>query len=134
MLVGYRFWLLVLLVALAGPGVAGAQTWTAEQQELWRLEEQQWKMAAAKDLSWIDTMVHPNVSFWDVDWPAPRNRASLSRWARYDVQNNTTLEQELFPITIQITGPVAVVHYRYRVAMENFRKNARSSQAATRTC
>ena len=78
-------------------------------------------MAAAKDLSWIDTMVHSNVSFWDVDWPAPRNRASLSRWG-IRRQNNTTLEQELFLITIQITGPIAVVNYRYRLAMENFKK------------
>ncbi len=37
---------------LASP--AGAQNWTAEQQEIWALEEQQWKMAAAEDLSWVD--------------------------------------------------------------------------------
>ena len=43
-------------IALAGfAGTAAAQTWSAEQQEVWQLEQQQWKMAAAKDLSWIDT-------------------------------------------------------------------------------
>ena len=79
-------------------------------------------MAAAEDLSWIDTMVHANISYWNVDFPGPQNKASLSRWARYGAQASTTIEQEIFPITIQITGPIAVVHYRYRVAIENFKK------------
>ena len=114
--------LIVIAIALLLPTVAGAQTWTVEQQELWRLEEQQWKMAAAKDLTWIETMVHPSAVVWGNEFPAPQNRTSLSRWGRYSVQNTTTLEQELFPIAIQITGSVAVVHYRYRVAQENAKK------------
>jgi len=41
-------------IALCGfAGTAGAQTLTPEQQEIWQLEEQQWKISAAKDLSWI---------------------------------------------------------------------------------
>jgi hypothetical protein len=117
------FYLLFLPLCLAGyTSTATAQTWNPEQQEIWRLEEQQWKMDAAKDLTWIETLVHPNISIWNVDFPAPQNKASLSRWVKHDSQMRTVLEQELFPISVTITGNVAVAHYRYRVASENHKK------------
>jgi hypothetical protein len=113
---------LVLLSALGIPGAVAAQTWSPDQQALWKLEEQQWKMSAAEDLSWIDTMVHPRISYWDTDQPMPQNRESLTRWARYNNTNSTVLEQELFPISAVITGNVAVVQYRYQTARENYKK------------
>ena len=76
---------LLLLFLLAIAGVASAQTWSPEQQEIWRFEELQWKMALEKDLTWIDKMVHPNLSYWDVDRPAPLNKAGLTRWNRYTI-------------------------------------------------
>lgn len=103
-------------------GTAAAQTWSPEQQEIWRFEEQQWKMAADKDLSWIDKMVHPNLSYWETGRPAPQNKASLTRWNRYETANSTVLEQEISPISITITGNVAVVQYTYVAARENYKK------------
>lgn len=100
-----------------------AQTWNAEEQEIWKLEEQQWKMSAAEDLTWIETMVHPKAMTWGNDWPSPTNRASLSRWNKYDAASGATLEQELFPLSVTITGNVAVAHYRYRVAREDHKKD-----------
>jgi ketosteroid isomerase-like protein len=108
------------LVVLAS--AASAQTWSPEQQEIWRFEEQQWNMAKEKDLSWVDTMVHPNLSYWDTDQPGPQNKASLARWSRYGSTSTTVLEQELFPISITITGNIAVVHYNYAVASENYKQ------------
>ena len=109
-----------LSFALAGlASGASAQTWSPEQQEIWQFEEQQWRMAKEKDLSWVDTMVHPNLSYWDTDQPGPQNKASLARWSRYGSTSTTVLEQELFPISIAITGNIAVVHYNYSLASEN---------------
>jgi ketosteroid isomerase-like protein len=113
---------LLFLAVTAYTSTASGQAGSPEQQEIWRLEEQQWKMAAAKDLTWIETMVHPNLSFWDTDQPMPRNKASLSRWSKYDSANTTVLEQELFPISVTITGDVAVAQYRYQIARENYKK------------
>jgi len=113
----------LLFVALvAFTGVASAQTWSPEQQEIWRFEELQWKMSMDKDLSWIDKMVHPSISYWDVDRPAPQNKVGLTKWNRYTSASTTTLEQELYPISITITGNVAVVQYRYTAARENYKK------------
>lgn len=110
------------LVLCAVAGAAYAQEWSSEQQEIWKLEQQQWKMAAAKDTSWIDTMVHPNLRYWGTGEPMPRDKASLKHWSRYDADNTTTLEQELFPISATITGNIAVVQYNYMVARENYEK------------
>jgi len=110
-------------VALSGfAGVASAQTWSPEQQEIWQFEQQQWKMAAAKDDSWIDTMVHPNMRYWETDNPMPRDKASLKHWSRYQNEIGTMLHHELFPISATITGNVAVVQYHYMSAVENFKK------------
>lgn len=118
-----RRWCLSLPVALAlFASAASAQSWSADQQEIWKLEELQWKMASVKDASWIDKMVHPNLSYWDNDQVAPQGKASLARWNRYNSGNSTVLEQELFPISITITGNVAVAQYRYMVARENYKK------------
>lgn len=118
----------ILLLCLgAWSAAAAAQTWNAEQQEVWKLEEQQWKMAMEKDVSWIEKMVHPHVSYWDADRPAPQNRASLMRWARYGNGTGTVLEQELYPVSITITGNVAVIQYRYTMARENLEKKREMS-------
>lgn len=113
---------LAFAAVLAWAGAASAQTWSAEQQELWKLEEKQWQMAKDKDLSWIETMVHPGLSYWSNDSPVPQTRASLARWNRYDNTNTTVLEQELFPLAITITGNVAVVSYHYQIARETYKK------------
>jgi hypothetical protein len=114
--------LFVGIAALTSASPASSQGWTAEQQEVWAVEEQQWKMAAAEDLSWVDTMVHPNVSYWETSQPMPQNRSSLIRWNRFSAANGSTLEQELLPISIVITGNVAVVNYYYSVAREDVAK------------
>ncbi len=116
------FVLVVCLVALASLSLASAQTWSPEQQEIWKLEEQQWKMDMEKDSSWIEKMIHPNLSFWAADQPAPQNKASIVRWNRFNSASSTVLEQELFPISITITGNVAVVQYHYVTVRENYKK------------
>lgn len=111
-----------LLSLVLLPMLAAAQTWTAEQQEIWTLEQQQWQMSKDKDLTWVDKMVHPNLSFWDVDQPGPQNKDSLVRWNRYSSSASTVLEQELFPISVTITGNLAVAQYSYSVVRENYKK------------
>jgi len=111
-----------VLALCAVAATATAQQWSPEQQEIWRFEQQQWSMDAAKDMSWIDTMVHQNMRYWETGAPMPRDKASLKHWSRYEVDNATTLEHELFPIAATITGNIAVVQYNYMVARENYNK------------
>jgi hypothetical protein len=107
------------LCAFAGAAFAAD---SADQQDVWKLEQQQWKMAAAKDQTWIDTMVHANLKYWETGSPMPRDKASLKQWSKYDATNATVLEQEIFPISVTITGNVAVAQYNYMIARENYKK------------
>jgi Domain of unknown function (DUF4440) len=113
---------LPLCGVLALASSAAAQTWTAEQQEIWRFEQKQWQMEKDKDASWIETMVHPNLHYWGLGAPVPQDKASLARWNRYSSASSSVLEQELYPIAATITGDVAVVQYRYQIARENDKK------------
>jgi Domain of unknown function (DUF4440) len=113
---------LALAVLLAVVGPASAQTWSPEQQEIWKVEQKQWQMSQDGDSTWIDTMVHPNMRYWDVGQPMPQDTASLARWNRYTTANGKTLEHEIFPIAATITGNLAVVQYHYQVARENYKK------------
>ncbi len=117
-LAGYALFVFMTVFA----GAAAAQSWSAEQQEIWRLEEAQWKMAADKDMSWIDKYVHANLSYWENDQQMPQNKASLVRWSRYGNTMGTVLEQEIYPISIVVTGHLAVINYRYTIARENYKK------------
>jgi hypothetical protein len=107
-------------------GAASAQTLSPDQQDVWKVEQQQWKMSAAKDSSWIDTLLLPSLRYWETGAPMPRDKASLKHWSRYDNESSTVLEQELFPISTTITGNVAVVQYYYMMARENYKKERES--------
>ncbi len=113
---------LLVVVFAAIAGAASAQTWSPEQQEIWRFEDLQWKMSMDKDTSWVEKMVHPNISAWEVDRPAPQNKASVAKWVRYSDASSTILEQEIFPISVTITGNVAVAQYTYVIVRENYKK------------
>jgi hypothetical protein len=104
-------------------GFAAAQTPSADQQDVWKVEQQQWKMSAAKDSSWIDTLTHANLKTWETGAPMPRDKASLKHWDRYQNESSTVLEQELYPLSTTITGNVAVVQYYYTLVRENYKKD-----------
>lgn len=101
---------------------AAAQSWSADQQAVWKVEEQQWKMSAEKDLTWIPKLVHANMSGWSNDFPAPQSAASLTKWSKFSAGQGSTLEYEIFPIAVTVTGNVAVAQYTYREVTENFKK------------
>ena len=111
--------------ALVLAGFTGS-AWADDQQDVWKVEQQQWKLSSAKDDSWIETMVHPNLRMWESGAPMPRDKASLQHWARYDDSNGNVLEYELLPISTTITGNVAVVQYYYMMARENLKKERES--------
>lgn len=99
---------LALAVALwMGAPLVSAQSWSAEQQEVWDFELAQWKRGAAKDLTWVEELVHPAALIWGNDTPGPQGKASIARWERYNSGNSTTLEQELFPLGIVVRRTAA---------------------------
>jgi len=115
----HTHWLAATAFVLAGfTGSAFAD----DQQDVWKVEQQQWKLESAKDSSWIESMTDPNLRFWETGSPMPRDRASLLHWTRYQYETGTTLEYELFPISATVTGNIAVAQYNYMIARQNDKK------------
>jgi ketosteroid isomerase-like protein len=121
-----RVGLTLALALLVGAPLASAQSWSAEQQEVWNFELSQWKRAAAKDSTWVEELVHPAALVWGNANPGPQGKASIARWERYNSGNATTLEQELYPLGIVVHGNMAVVHYRYTTANEDLKKERKT--------
>ncbi len=106
-----------VLAAVSTPVVA--QTWSAEQLEVWTVIQAQWQAAMEKDATWPDRFLHDRFLGWSNENPAPRSKASTRRWTRYGDENSTTLMQELHPLGIVVHGNTAVAHYLYSTATED---------------
>src|ERR1700733_15099907 len=112
----------VSLMLCAMTRAVSAQALSSDQQDVWKVEHQQWQMTKDKDISWIDKLLHPNMRFWETGAQMPRDFASLKHWGRYEADSGTVLEYELLPISVTITGNVAVAEYHYMLARENYKK------------
>jgi hypothetical protein len=102
--------------ALLQPWQAAAQTWSPQQQEVWGVVQAQWQASMAKDTGWMERFLHSDFRGWGADEPAPRDRESASRWARYDMEGGSTVVQDLAPMAIVVHGNTAVVHYHFSQA------------------
>lgn len=113
----------VMSVALVGAGLlAGpiqAQTWNAEQTAAWEASKATWERDLNKDSGWINDATHASVSAWGMEYPTPRGRSSLHRWAQHSQSTNTMQMYDLAPLAIAIGGDTALVHYYYTTASKN---------------
>ena len=111
-------------VSMATPALA--QTWSNGQLEVWDVIQTQWQASMEEDATWPERLLHESFLGWANENPAPRDEASTDKWNRYDVENSTTLMQELYPVGIIVQGNTAVAHYFYSTSTEN-RKEERKT-------
>ncbi|MGI9182130.1 MAG: nuclear transport factor 2 family protein [Longimicrobiaceae bacterium] len=104
------------IVLLLQPWQASAQTWSPQQQEVWGAVQAQWQASMAKDTGWMERFLHRDFRGWTAGEPAPRDKESAGRWARYEMESGSTVVQDLVPMAIVIHGNTAVVHYHYSQA------------------
>jgi hypothetical protein len=102
--------------ALLQPWQAAAQAWSPQQQEVWTVVQAQWQASMAKDAGWMERFLHRDFRGWGADEPAPRDRESAARWARYEMEGGSTVVQDLAPMAIVVHGNAAVVHYHFSEA------------------
>lgn len=97
-------------------GTVQAQTWSAEQTAVWTVVSSTWERDLKQDSGWIKDTTHASVSAWGMNYPAPRNRDSLGRWAEHGKTVSTMQIFELAPHAISIAGNAAIAHYHYSTA------------------
>jgi ketosteroid isomerase-like protein len=98
---------------------AGAQTWSDEQLEVWQTIKSEWEMSKSKDSDRLNRLLHEKFLGWGNADPAPRNRASVVMWDRFNNETNSTLVYELYPLGIVVHKDTAVAHYLYSMAVED---------------
>lgn len=96
---------------MAAPAMAQAPSWSSEQQSVWAVIEQSWRDEVARNGKWPGSYTDPNMTAWGPEWPMPRNAASLERWTRFQDKQGKSLEYEIQPMAIAISGNTAVVNY-----------------------
>jgi ketosteroid isomerase-like protein len=100
-----------LAVVAAAP--AQAQEWSASQKEVWKNVEAYWALAAKGDLEGFMGYVHPDYRGWGYGAALPRDKAAAKKWFGHGMQAEKTVLYEINPVTIQVHGDFAFVHYYY---------------------
>lgn len=108
---------LTLLLIATVP--AHAQGSTDDQAAVWSTVEELWSAEERGDDTWVDRMLSADFVGWPNDSPAPRSKASIRMWNRFNTGQNKGLAHELYPLSIVVHGDMAVVHYLYSMAVQN---------------
>jgi hypothetical protein len=102
---------LAAALPLAAPLQAQAPTWSPEQQSVWAVVEQSWKDEVERNGRWPGSYAEANMIAWDAGWPMPRGRDSVERWSRWRDKAYKTVQYEIQPMAISVSGNTAVVNY-----------------------
>lgn len=102
---------LAVAIPLPAPIHAQAPTWSPEQQSVWAVVEQSWKDEVDRNGRWPGSYADANMVSWGAEWPMPRGRDSIERWTRWSDKMNKTVQYEIQPMAIAISGNTAVVNY-----------------------
>ena len=112
------FAVLVGLIASV-PRPAQAQTWSADQQEVWGVILQSWEAITNRDTNWSTRYVHPNAVVWGNDYPMPRTRDEVKRWDTFNFPGETILNDEYNLAALVVEGSTAVAHYYYSTGVQD---------------
>jgi ketosteroid isomerase-like protein len=115
-----RIHLIGLLLVLWIPGFpAYAQGSADDQATVWAVVEEIWAAEERGDVDWVDEMLSADFMGWPGNSPAPRSRASMRMWARFNADQTKGLVHELYPLSIVVHGDMAVVHYLYTMVVQD---------------
>ena len=111
--------LLLTFVLLSGFSSALAQSSADDQADVWSVIEEEWNADEKGDKKWPDRLLTDDFSGWGNDSPAPRSKASIKMWDRFNDKIGKMLAHELYPLSIIVHDDVAVAHYLYSSATES---------------
>lgn len=116
--------------------LASAQmpSWTPEQTAVWNVVAQSWVDDVAQNGKWPADYADPQMLSWSADFPSPRGKDSAVRWAKFGNSQNKTLQYEVTPLAIALSGNTAVVSYTaYIVSQRGTDKPENAKEAITET-
>lgn len=99
-------------------GNAAAQGSADDQTAVWAAVEKMWAAAEAGDDNWVETMLSGDFMGWSRQSPAPRSKASVRMWNKFEREQADGITHELFPLSIVVHGDMAIAHYLYKNAVQ----------------
>ncbi len=118
---GLRLALGSFLIVAAGISLAQetAMDPVSDQADVWSTVERQWNAQEKGDRKWVDSLLTDDFSGWGKKSPAPRGKASTKMWNRFSEQVSDMIAHELYPLSINVNGDIAVAHYLYTSAAKD---------------
>lgn len=117
-----RIWGVVSALVFLLPVTAQAQTWSPEQEEVWKVVEASWVASDTdRDPGWYDEFVHPEFRGWSMARPNPLDRETSRRWNRYGMDTSKTVIFSLHPMSIVVQGNTAIAFYYVSSASEDLK-------------
>lgn len=104
-----------VLALLAVP--VQAQTWSAEQLEVWQVVSKQWELEMAEDDAWIE-MLHDSFQSWPNEASMPLDKADTARFHAAEAGQFKIQVQDIAQVGIVVTGDTAVAHYYHTTVVE----------------
>jgi len=104
---------ILMVLALAVSRNAIAQGSVDDQAAVWQAVETIWEAGENGDQEWVEKMLSADFMGWPKHSPAPRSKASVRLWNKFDTEQSSGLTHELYPLSIVVHGDMAVVHYLY---------------------
>jgi hypothetical protein len=102
--------LFVAMLLSAGPAFAKEQS--ADEREVWKLEQAYWKYVQAGDLESYRNLWHPNFVGWPNSSARPKRKDHITDWiADYTKKGLKLKSYKLEPAGSEATENVVVTHY-----------------------
>lgn len=122
------------LMATAQVAQAQLPTWSPEQAAVWKIVDQSWVDDVAQNGKWPTQYADPQMIVWSSEFAAPRGIDSAARWTKFQNGQGKTLQYELSPQSISLSGNTAVVTYAVTmVSQRGTDKPDRSKEAIIET-
>lgn len=108
----------VLTCASAQVAYAQMPTWSAEQKAVWAVVEASWVDDVAGNGKWPGDYADPQMIAWSAEHPAPRGKDAIAKWARFNESQGKTIQYEITPQAIAISGNTAVATYALAIVRQ----------------
>jgi len=104
--------------SVADPAAAQEADQADDHAAAWAAVEAIWVAEESGNAGWVEEMLSADFMGWPKNSPAPRSKASVRLWNRFDQQQASGITHELYPLSIVVHGDMAVVHYLYTNAVQ----------------
>jgi len=109
-----KMYVLSMVVAfILTTGIAGAQEWSKEQTEVWKVVKDTWKGWESGDATAVAASFHEKYQGWSDDSPLPTGKQSVMDWYNSMKDSMKISYYSVEPARIVVLKSAAVVDYYY---------------------